>query len=129
MATPLPPAPYMEDRSADDLVAFKLECSDAWWFGDLAGWLAVWLAGWLAGWLAWLARARDCLAVEGGGAGDAPPHVAYALKNMLAFEEWAIQARKCPQGRDIVSPVTLWGDRGSRSSGPVRISEPGWPIL
>ena len=41
-----------------------------------------------------------------------PPHVAYASKNVLAFEEWAIQARKCPQGRHIVIPMILWGDGG-----------------
>ena len=41
-----------------------------------------------------------------------PPHVAYASKNVLAFEEWAIQARKCPQGRYTVSLVILWGDGG-----------------
>ena len=46
---------------------------------------------------------------KGEGEGDAPPHVAYASKNVLAFEEWAIQARKCPQGHYIASPVILWG--------------------
>ena len=40
MATPLPPAPHLEDRSSDDLFACKLECSDASWHGDLAGSLA-----------------------------------------------------------------------------------------